>query len=160
MPDDEIAEAAVEYARRGWYVIPLHGLDQDHVCTCRDGAQCDSPGKHPLWTGWERKCSNDPGTVQGWYRGRDGKPTNVGIVCGPSGLAVIDVDSAEGERTLAGLGPLPACPIVVTRRGRHLYVSGDGVVACKLRGVDIKAGNGFVVAPPSVRVDGERYRWA
>ena len=43
--------------------------------------------------------------------------------------------------------------------GRHLYLSGQ-VQAAKLAGLDIKAGNGFVVAPPSRRMDGGLYAWA
>lgn len=154
---DEVGEAAVAYAHRGWVVVPLHGID-DGVCTCREGAACSSPGKHPLWDKWERLASADPGTVEGWWRSFTG-PRNVGIVCGPSGIAVIDVDGEKGEETIRSLGLRLAGPIVLTGRGRHIYVDGAGVVATKLPGVDIKAGVGYVVAPPSLHVSGVRYRW-
>ncbi|NDH85641.1 hypothetical protein EBY67_01100, partial [bacterium] len=60
---------------------------------------------------------------------------------------------------LMEVGIIPPCPMVRTRRGIHLYLSGN-VPAAKLRGIDIKSGNGFVVAPPSRRVDGGVYEWA
>jgi hypothetical protein len=163
--DSLIAAAAAAYAARGWAVIPLHGLvegGEQLVCTCHRGAECESPGKHPLWQGWERRWSKNPLEVAGWYSGFS-KPRNVGIVCGPSGLAVIDVDSAGGERMLDHVmnGNAPErCPQALTRRGRHLYIAGADIQAAKLFGIDVKAGNGFVVAPPSVRVDGGRYRWS
>lgn len=153
-----MGQAAVQYARRGWFIVPLHGL-VDGVCTCREAGECGSPGKHPLWDKWERLASADPATVEGWWRGFNGKPRNVGIVCGPSGIAVIDVDGEEGERTLRSLGLEVFGPTVITGRGRHIYVDGTGIVATKLPGIDIKAGIGYVVAPPSLHVSGRRYAW-
>jgi putative DNA primase/helicase len=160
---DDVAQAAIAYASRGWAVIPLHGVI-DGVCTCREGQACESPGKHPLWRDWPKQASSDPNTVSGWWAHyvREGKARNVGIVCGASGLVVIDVDSAEGEQTLERLvsgHQLPPTMVAKTRRGRHLYFEGEAPAA-KLPGLDIKSGNGFVVAPPSVRVDGGRYEWA
>lgn len=160
---DDIAKAAIAYAARGWSVIPLHSI-VGGVCTCRDGATCESPGKHPLWRDWPRQASSDPNTVAGWwsYYTKEGLTRNVGIVCGKSGLVVIDVDSEDGEQTLARLASgheIPVTMVVKTKRGRHLYFEGDAP-AIKLPGLDVKAGNGFVVAPPSIRIDGGRYEWA
>ena len=38
------AEAAFDYARRGWSVLPLHSIRDGH-CACGD-PDCASPGKH------------------------------------------------------------------------------------------------------------------
>jgi DNA-binding transcriptional ArsR family regulator len=86
---------------------------------------------------------------------------NVGIVCGASSLMVVDIDSEEGERTAAQWN-LPPTLEARTRRGRHLYFSAPGqtVNSIKFAGLDVKAGNGFVVAPPSARIDGGTYEWA
>ena len=158
--NDDIGAAAVEYARHGWYVVPLHGVNDDGTCTCYLGAECDSPGKHPLYRDWPERASNDPEQVSEWWAAFNGSPRNVGIVCGKSNLVVIDIDDADGERRLKQIEEqLPPCPQVRTRRGRHLYLSGQ-VQAAKLAGLDVKAGNGFVVAPPSMRMDGGRYEWA
>jgi putative DNA primase/helicase len=158
--DDPIMDAAIAYAERGWSVIPLHGVNDDGTCTCHLGMECDSPGKHPLHRDWPEKASADPDQVRAWWEAFRGAPRNVGIVCGKSNLVVIDIDDADGERRLQQIAAqIPPCPQVRTRRGIHLYLSGQ-VQAAKLTGLDIKAGNGFVVAPPSIRVDGGRYEWA
>lgn len=156
---DDVREWAIRYAENGWAVIPLHGIDDDGSCTCRLGSDCDSPGKHPYWRDWPTKASSDVEQVKSWFDGVT--PRNIGVVCGPSGLVVIDIDGPEGEallRPLVEVGIVPPCPQVRTRRGRHLYLRGS-VPAAKLRGLDIKSGNGFVVAPPSRRVDGGVYEW-
>ena len=158
--NDDIGAAAVEYARHGWYVVPLHGVNDDGTCTCYLGSECDSPGKHPLFRDWPERASNDPDQVNEWWSAFNGQPRNVGIVCGRSNLVVVDIDGPDGEAALKAIEEfLPACPQVVTRRGRHLYLTGQ-LQAAKLAGLDVKAGNGFVVAPPSVRMDGGRYEWA
>lgn len=157
---DDIATAAVDYARHGWFVVPLHGVNDDGTCTCYLGSECDSPGKHPLHRDWPNTASNDPDEVASWWERFGEEPRNVGIVCGKSNLVVIDIDDEDGERRLQQVEEMiPHCPQVRTRRGRHLYLSGQ-VQAAKLAGLDIKAGNGFVVAPPSLRMDGGRYEWA
>ena len=155
---DDIAAAAISYAEHGWYVIPLHGVNDDGTCTCYLGSECDSPGKHPLWRDWPEKASSDPALVASWFAGFT-HPRNVGVVCGRSNLVVIDIDDETGADWLNGMnGVVPSCPQVRTRRGIHLYLEGQ-VQAAKLTGVDVKAGNGFVVAPPSLRADGGRYEW-
>jgi len=156
---ESVQEWAIRYAKRGWFVIPLNGINEDGTCTCARGEECDSAGKHPFWMGWQDRASNDPKEVELWFD--DVTPRNIGVVCGPSGLVVIDIDGPEGEallRPLVEAGVVPACPQVRTRRGRHLYLRGT-LPAAKLHGLDIKSGNGFVVAPPSMRADGEQYEW-
>lgn len=158
--NNDIAAAAVDYASHGWFVVPLHGVNDDGTCTCSMGMECDSAGKHPLHRDWPNIASNDPDEVRQWWESFGDYPRNVGIVCGRSNLVVIDIDDADGEKKLEAIQQqLPPCPQVRTRRGRHLYLSGQ-VQAAKLAGLDIKSGNGFVVAPPSVRMDGGRYEWA
>lgn len=158
---ESVREWAELYAQRGWHVIPLHGVNDDGTCTCRLGADCDSAGKHPYWRDWPTKASANVDQVRAWFMDEQ-TPRNIGIVCGASGLVVIDIDDEGGEAMIAPLmevGIIPPCPMVRTRRGIHLYLTGN-VPAAKLRGIDIKSGNGFVVAPPSRRVDGGRYEWA
>ncbi|NCZ52816.1 MAG: hypothetical protein EBY81_02805 [Verrucomicrobia bacterium] len=158
---ESVCEWAVKYAERGWAVIPLHGVNDDGSCTCHLGSDCDSAGKHPYWRDWPSKASSNVEQVTAWFMD-DTRQRNIGIVCGASGLVVIDIDDEGGEAMILPLmevGIIPPCPMVRTRRGIHLYLSGN-VPAAKLRGIDIKSGNGFVVAPPSRRVDGGVYEWA
>jgi putative DNA primase/helicase len=156
--DHNTASLAAEYAARGWAVIPLYGLSNG-VCTCRDGRSCTSPGKHPKWPAWQTRGMSEAGEAGMWFA--DHPDDNVGIVCGASGLMVVDIDSEEGERT-AAQWDLPPTLEARTRRGRHLYFKarGETVNSIKFAGLDVKAGNGFVVAPPSARVDGGRYEWS
>ncbi len=156
--DEDVVTWALRYAERGWKVIPLHGVNTDGSCTCWAGSDCDSPGKHPYWRDWPERATNDPDEIRSCF---DGENRNIGIVCGASNLVVIDIDDEQGEALIHPLldsGVIPPCAQVRTRRGIHLYLSGT-VRAAKLRGIDIKSGNGFVVAPPSRRVDGGVYEW-
>jgi len=156
---DEMKEWALRYAERGWKVIPLHGVLDDGSCTCWAAHNCDSPGKHPLWRDWPARATDSPEDIERWFS--DEQRRNIGIVCGASNLVVIDIDDEGGESLIQPLldsGTIPPCEQVRTRRGIHLYLSGN-VPAAKLRGIDIKSGNGFVVAPPSRRVDGGVYEW-
>ena len=154
----QLADLAAAYAARGWAVIPLFGL-REGVCTCRDGKNCTSPGKHPKWSGWQNKGVTEPGEAAVMFL--DNPTDNLGVVCGASELIVVDIDSEEGERTAAQWS-LPPTLEARTRRGRHLYfrARGQTINSVKFSGLDVKAGNGFVVAPPSARVDGGRYEWA
>ena len=154
---NDVADFAAAYASRGWAVIPLYGL-RDGVCTCRDGRSCTSPGKHPKWPAWQTRGMTEAGEAAMWFLEHPGD--NIGIVCGSSGLMVVDIDSEEGERT-AAQWDLPATLEARTRRGRHLYfrARGETVNSIKFAGLDVKAGNGFVVAPPSARADGGMYEW-
>jgi len=105
-------------------------------------------------------ASNDLETVATWW---DRWPdSNVGIATGPeSGLFVIDVDD------LSALDNLPDMPETLTSRtgsgGIHFFFLHPdhhmGNSAGKLaKGIDTRAINGQVVAPPSVNINGE-YKW-
>lgn len=141
--------AALAYAQRGWAVLPL---------TPR--------GKAPLTPHGVHDASTDADVIRTWW-GR-WPLANVGISCGPSGLAVLDVDPrAGGDVTLGELvarhGPLPDAPQVVTGGGGcHVYFrAAPGLRSRRLgEGVEVKAAGGYVVAPPSVHPSGAAYAWA
>jgi Bifunctional DNA primase/polymerase, N-terminal/Primase C terminal 1 (PriCT-1) len=90
---------------------------------------------------------------------------DVAIVAGPSMLVIVDVDDMamdhEAERLF---GPTPV--MVRSARGRHRYYKAKGAVASRnLRAaryglgldIDIKAGSGYVKAPPSTHDSGWVY---
>jgi putative DNA primase/helicase len=106
---------------------------------------------------------------QWWSRWPD---ANVGVATGSrSNIVVLDVDPRSGglealEDLKTRIGDLPATLSVRTGSGgSHFYFRPrDGEVlsnsASKLGpGLDFKAENGFVVAPPSLHVSGNRYSW-
>jgi hypothetical protein len=142
-----LGEAAVEYARRGWYVFPLAVR-----------------GKTPVLRRGMLGASTDEGLVAGWWEQRPA--ANIGVSCGPSGLLVVDVDSREGARAwselcaLHGGQPEPT-RAAVTGRGFHFYFVGQGRSSASriAPGVDTRGAGGYTIAPPSIHRSGAAYRW-
>lgn len=155
-------DAAVAAAERGWAVFP-----------CRPG------DKRPTVRDWERRACADPARVARYW---PGDRHNVGIACGPSRLAVLDLD-AHGElpedwRQLPGVNDgkdvlaqicewagmdWPATYTVATpSNGWHMYftVPADSAIrnSASMIGpqVDVRAAGGYVVGAGSV-VNGTAY---
>lgn len=157
-----MTRAAVAFAQIGVPVIPLWGIDEDGHCTCERGAECTSQGKHPRWSGWQSATSN-PGAVLNYFDAfaRKGTPANIGLRLIDVGLAVIDVDSAEGAEALAGLvgdDELAQMPCAMTARGVHYYVRTSKAPGIIAPGLEVKSEN--VVAPPSLCAGGLVRSWA
>jgi len=163
------AAAAGTYASMGLAVLPLEaGGKRPHKMLG------DRGGVH-----W---ATADAGQVRRWW---DLDPAaNIGIACGASGLAVLDLDVKHGNNGEVALGewlrswggqlPWPAPAAETPSGGMHLWYAAQGVPGRQgiLPGVDLKAAGGYVAAAPSsVWVtagghDGERsgevlvsYRW-
>jgi hypothetical protein len=126
---------------------------------------CRPRDKRPARKGWQAEATADPATIaQLWHR----EPAaNVGLLCGVTAW-VLDVDGEEGLATLADLEDLnrwlPAGPASVTGSGgqHHFFVATDRVRNSVRRlgpGLDTRGVGGFVVLPPSVHPNGQRYRW-
>jgi hypothetical protein len=136
--------AALDYARRGWPVLP-----------------CKPHGKIPLTRHGLHDASTDPDQFHQWW-GR--WPTaNVGLATGLA-FDVLDVDGPEGLDSLPkhlDAGDTVDGPTVVTGTGWHVYVTptGHGNRAGILPHVDWRGAGGYVIAPPSVHPSGARYRW-
>jgi putative DNA primase/helicase len=101
-----------------------------------------------------------------WWR--QWPDANIGVATGaPSGLLVLDVDPRHGgDEALRDLeqwhGPLPQTVEALTGGGgQHIYFRcPDGQASGKLAdGIDLKANGGYIVAPPSVHPNGQRYAW-
>jgi len=149
------AAAAMEAARRGWAVFP-----------CRPG------DKRPAVADWERRACADPDRVARYWPSAQ---HNVGVACGPSRLAVVDLDTHsplpddwrlpgvhDGRDVLALLAewagqPWPVTYTVTTPTcGLHLYYTapdGQGIrnSAGKIGPlIDVRGGGGYVLAAGSV----------
>ena len=149
-----LLDPAVELARRGWRVMPI------------------GPNKRPLLKDWPNAATADETTIATWWTAGY-RNCQIGIVCGrASDLVVVDVDMSKGDGE-AGLialqtkyGPLPD---TITARtgggGRHLYFKFPILDTignrAKLEGhsVDVRGEGGYVVAPPSIHDNGNRYGW-
>ena len=146
-PSIERAAAFVEhadrYARLGWALV-----------------RCD--GKKPKGEGWQHTQPEPPELVAGKWS-EWGRRWNVGVVCGPSGLAILDVDRDDSEAAVRELlGEPPQTPTVRTGRGRlQVYFRDPGGLEKIVRdGLELRVGGHQCVAPPSVHPDtGREYVW-
>lgn len=154
----DLLAAAVDYAAvHGFCVLPLHDITAGH-CSCRDGAACTTPGKHPRVLDWRNTASTDPDLIRRWWK--QWPEANVGILTGArSGIVVLDVDPRHGgDDDLAALvaehGALPETAVVLTGGGGlHYYFTHPGgtVDGCNLTaGLELKGDGQFVVGPPSL----------
>ncbi|OGQ86254.1 MAG: hypothetical protein A2289_01925 [Deltaproteobacteria bacterium RIFOXYA12_FULL_58_15] len=164
MSRPDVAKSAAWYARRGWFVLPVH-FPTGEGCSCGNPA-CERSGKHPATHDGCNGATPDAVKIAGWWRGE--RQWNVGL--GTTGTFwVLDVDGAAGKASMAEAerrhGQLP---VTVTSRtgndGLHLFWRMPAKVPVRCRvavlvGVDVRGAGGFVIAPPSMHVSGERYVW-
>lgn len=168
---NQLLNAALDFAHRGWWVFPLHGIEGG-ACTC-GRAGCSSPGKHPRVRRGLHEATTDPTKIRAWWTRWPG--ANIAIATGTvSGLVVIDLDEPESNASLARLEKLgfhlSPTFTATTGAGRHLYYATELALANTTRrlpgidvdlpGIDLRAGRGYVVAPPSVHVSGTTYEWS
>jgi hypothetical protein len=155
----DLLPVALAYATRGLAVLPLHPPARDG-CTCRDGARCASPGKHPLLRHGAHDASIDADVIGAWWR--QWPRANVGIRTGDA-MDACDIDSRDGLRhVLARLGGHGlGGPVVRTGSGWHLWfaATGYGSRVGAVSDVDWRGRGGYVLAPPSRHSTGRRYRW-
>jgi hypothetical protein len=150
----ELLSAAQVYAARGWRVIPLHDMAAG-VCSCRKGADCATPGKHPRLSKWTERATIDTDLIRAyWERWPE---ANIGIVTGlRSRLLVLDVDPRNGGEE--SLKSFPDLPLTLTVRtgggGWHYYLQhpGNGPIhgSVLADGLELKADGQYVIAPPSL----------
>ncbi len=166
--DPEMIEWALEWARQGFAIIPVHSV-MDGICSCSRGSECRTPGKHPRIMGWEKAATTDEAQIKRWF---DKWPhSNIGAAMGGARrLVVVDVDpKSGGNASLHDLAAahgdewLKTLHIETGSLGAHFYFSYPADVelrnsASKIApGIDIRGEGGQVVLPPSLHVSGRRY---
>src|SRR5215203_4551819 len=90
----ENADAAADYAGRGWPVLPVWWPAAPGCCACPQGAECSSPGKHPyaeLAPRGLEDATTDVGSISRWWR--DTPDLNIGLRTGIA-FDVLDLDRA------------------------------------------------------------------
>lgn len=160
--NSQTLQAALEYLRRGWSVIPLHSI-RNGLCTCGK-ADCNSPGKHPpiSWKEFQKRHATEA-EVRQWFKRLPW--ANIGIVTGIiSGLLVLDIDGKSGMDSIENRELPPTIAVETGGGGRHYYfkypIGGNiGNKIALLDHVDIRGDAGYVVAPPSTHRSGKCYQW-
>lgn len=164
---------ALELASRGFRIFPVHNVT-DGVCSCADGAECETKGKHPRIMAFQFDATTDETKIKEWWR--RWRQANIGIPTGEfdnQNTVVLDVDPKHGGFESLNLledefGELPQTLTAITGSdGRHFIFSApSGVKFTNVQnggklgsGLDVRGAGGFVVAAGSMHVSGNRYKW-
>lgn len=164
-----LRDAALAYAAKVWWVFPAHSVGPDGACTC-GAPDCDNIGKHPLTARGHLDASKSRAQVEDWWK--RWQFANIGVACGPSGLAVVDVDPRHGGHVawnrLANQNGREILDTVRCRTGSdglHFYYRNDPADPVRNSqgriglGVDTRGDGGYVIAPPSNHRSGNAYAW-
>jgi Bifunctional DNA primase/polymerase, N-terminal len=164
-----LLDAALGYAARDIPVYPVHWPrpipgEVSLGCSCRRGAACDRPAKHPLVRHGIYDASMDPAQLQDWWQ--RWPQANVGLATGIV-FDALDIDGPAGLAALRQLAPTVELrftgPLVATGGGGwHHWFTPTGLGNRPPRGlahVDWRGKGGCVLAPPSRHVSGGSYRW-
>lgn len=167
---------ALSLAERGWPVFPCS--PQTKAPLLPNDVDAETGRKIPK-TGGVKKASADPDQIRAWWQ-RWPKAL-IGVATGHGRLFVLDfdprIDPITGEiftleRLKAELEAQMGCALpksltsITQSDGVHVWFCwpDDGGAAITNRGnlplhVDVRGLGGYVIAPPSVMVSGNRYRW-
>ncbi len=162
VPPLSLLEAALDYAKDGWAVLPLHSAAQG-TCSCGKKS-CATPGKHPRTKNGYKDASTDASIIEQWWtRWPD---ANIGLATGKvSGRVVLDVDVKKGKKGDVSLQALveehwalPETRQAQTPTGgwHFVFQAPQGSMGSPLNvrsGIDILADGRYFVAAPSM-IDG------
>lgn len=155
MTMNELKEAAIEYAEAGFAVFP-----------------CERDSKEPATRHGFKDARRDPDVIGRVWR--DNPNLNIGIATGAmsGGVFVVDVDNHNGVDGAQYLlewqqehGDFPETACATTGSGgTHYFFRAPNGMSVKsaahvIDGVDIRGDGGYIVAPPSVHPNGNRYEW-
>jgi hypothetical protein len=178
---------ALKCAARNWFVFPCWWIKDGHCacgyCDCGaeacnrwreqagDKARDCSPGKHPIGQLVPRgviDASIYEKTIRRWLTRYP--LANLALACGRSGLIIVDIDTRTGGDEAAfwtKAGPRRDTVRTLTPSGGgsvHLWFSAPtgeftSTIGKFLPGVDIRAGNGYALLPPSNHLTGRLYEF-
>ena len=168
----DFLNAALDLARRGLRVFPIWTAlpsiaGGGFICKCGK-LDCANAAKHPIGRLVPRghnDATTDQKKIEHWWR--CAPDANVGVALDETHI-VLDVDPRHGgDQSLAELerehGSLPTSWRAETGGGGlHIYFTGSGLKCSAGQigpGLDIKTIGGYVVAPPSRHVSGDKYSW-
>jgi hypothetical protein len=147
-----VIEHALRYARDGVHVFPCNG-------------------KIPITASGVLNATTDAKQIRAWWTAHP--DATIAIAAGASRRVIFDLDRKHGidgwqsfDQCLELYGELPATRMASTPSGgAHIYFRAPEGVTIRPSvgklgaGIDVRAGNSYVIAPPSV-IDGKPYRWS
>lgn len=145
-----LREWAIYYATAySWFVFPI-----------------EPRGKRPVTINGFYDATNDPDAIAAlWTR-----EYNIGVDCGRSNLAVIDLDGAEGlaawDKLQEGIAPRSGMVQFTGGGGAHILYRQPALVeirntAKKLAPhIDTRGFGGYILLAPSVHPSGNVYQWS
>lgn len=144
---ERIFEAALEYIRLGWSVLPLLG-------------------KSPV-VAWKKYMTERPTRLHWdvWFREHNRQSlvvSGVGLVTGPvSKVYAVDLDSKEAEKSFFDLlgGPPQTLNYKTPRGSRYLFKSEKTLTGWKEQSFEFFGFGGQVVLPPSLHPNKMTYEW-
>ena len=158
---------ALLYAAKGWPIFPAHTIGHNGICSCSHGADCQSPGKHPMTLRGCKDATTDAEIIRKWW-GISGSPhANIGLATGErAGLLVIDCESEAGWMELTQGRAWPDTLTAKTGRaggeGRHYFfrhLAGIKNATKFSTDCDVRTEGGLVIVAPSRHASGECYEW-
>ena len=168
----EVREAALEYVKRGWFVFPLHSIDENGTCTCGN-INCTDAGKHPrkeLAPKGLKNATRDLSLVERWFAD-EAEISNVAIATGEiSGITVIDIDIGEGkfgaeswQELVSEHGEVETLCANTGSGGIHMLFKYNSALKTASnvlgKGIDCRNDGGYIVASPSKHRSGGKYSW-
>jgi Bifunctional DNA primase/polymerase, N-terminal len=145
------------YRELGLPLIPVWGTN-DGVCLCKDGADCESAGKHPITSlvrSGVKNASLEAEDHRLWLK----RHPDMNIGTSLPGFTVIDCDSREAFLVIRKKFDLSLTLTIRTGRGFQLIFRGETRSRTGISTkVDIKSGtNAYVVGAASLHRNGRRY---
>jgi hypothetical protein len=175
---ESILATALAFARHGHAVLPLHYPVGTGKLVCSCGRLCGkSAAKHPydkLAKNGVHSATLEAGIIKRWF-GYIVPEANLGVCTNK--LIVLDIDPRhDGDQSLQKLEHECALPptwrALTGGGGEHVLLAcPDGVEIASFAagqtndpplgpGVDVRARNGYIVAPPSRHISGREYTWS
>ena len=143
LADEQPANMGADHLANGWTIIGVGG-DKRPVGSWRVG-------------GWNRISPTSS------RKKVSSKSAGVGIITGPSGLVIIDLDTPQAMTEWIERFGAITTRTAHTPRGLHIYYTSPDASNLKPRtnvlpNIDVRAGESYVVAPGST-LDGGTYAW-
>lgn len=137
---------ARQYVKNGWSVFPIPFGKKEPIIK---------------WGEFRERYPTDAELVE-WF---DNKDSNIAIVCGKlSNLSVLDGDGVSGLAEIIRLKLTSLGTVVTGSGGKQLFFTHSGEsnkwTSKNHQGLDSRGEGGYVVAPPSLHPNGNRYRWS